>query len=138
MGENNIEIPEKFKRIVEELEKMTVIELSELVKILEKKFGVSSMPSMVTPFLPPTTSVSPVPETQTKGSFTVVLKNVGEKKIEVIKIVREVTGKGLKESKDLVDAVGEQPQVIKENVGAEEANEIQKKFEQVGATVELK
>lgn len=132
-----IEIPEKFKKIVEEIEKMSVLDLAELVKILEKKFGVSAAPQAVfaVPQMVQTQAPSP---TEEKSSFTLVLSSVGEKKIDVIKIVREITGKGLKESKDLVDAVANGPQVLKENVKKEEAEEIKKKFEAVGAKIELK
>jgi large subunit ribosomal protein L7/L12 len=136
--EEKIEVPEKFKKIVEEIEKMSVLDLAELVKILEKKFGVSAAPQVVAaptaaPAAAPTTSAA-----EEKSTFTVVLTSVGPKKIEVIKIVRDVTGKGLKESKDLVDAAATAPQVIKENVKKEEAEEIKKKFESAGAKVELK
>lgn len=134
--EEKIEIPEKFKKLIEEIEKMTVLDLAELVKILEKKFGVSAVPQVVaTPATPPTASAAPVEE---KSIFNIVLTAVGDKKIEVIKVVRDVTGKGLKESKDLVDAIASGPQVVKENVKKEEAEEIKKKFETAGAKVELK
>jgi len=135
--EEKIEIPEKFKKIVEEIEKMSVLDLAELVKILEKKFGVSAVPQVVAA---PTSAPQPAKTagTEEKSVFTVVLSSVGPKKIEVIKIVRDVTGKGLKESKDLVDAVASAPQVLKENVKKEEAEEIKKKFEAAGAKVELK
>lgn len=133
----NIEIPEKFKKIVEEIEKMSVLDLAELVKILEKKFGVSAMPQAV--FAAPTAPVAQASaQAEEKSAFTVVLSSVGDKKIDVIKIVREITGKGLKESKDLVDAAANSPQVIKENVPKAEAEEIKKKLEGVGAKVELK
>jgi large subunit ribosomal protein L7/L12 len=136
--EEKVEVPEKFKKIVEEIEKMSVLDLSELVKILEKKFGVSAAPQVVaTPTAAPT-ATSAAPAAEEKSTFTVVLSSVGPKKIEVIKIVRDVTGKGLKESKDLVDAAANAPQVIKENVKKQEAEEIKKKFESAGAKVELK
>ena len=136
--EEKIEIPEKFKKIIEEIEKMSVLDLAELVKILEKKFGVSATPQVVaTPAATPATAGT-TPAAEEKSTFTVVLSSVGPKKIEVIKIVRDVTGKGLKESKDLVDAAATSPQVIKENVKKEEAEEIKKKFESAGAKVELK
>jgi large subunit ribosomal protein L7/L12 len=133
-----IEVPEKFKKIVEEIEKMSVLDLAELVKILEKKFGISAVPQFVTAPTATPTQAPTAPATEEKATFTVVLTSVGEKKIEVIKIVRDVTGKGLKESKDLVDAAASAPQVIKENVKKEEAEEIKKKFEAAGAKVELK
>jgi large subunit ribosomal protein L7/L12 len=135
--EEKIEVPEKFKKIVEEIEKMSVLDLAELVKILEKKFGVSAAPQV---FAAPTAApaAAAAPAAEEKSAFTVVLASVGPKKIEVIKIVRDVTGKGLKESKDLVDAAASTPQVIKENVKKQEAEEIKKKFESAGAKVELK
>jgi large subunit ribosomal protein L7/L12 len=133
-----IEIPEKFKKIVEEIEKMSVLDLAELVKILEKKFGVSAAPQVVSAPTAVPTATPAAPAAEEKSTFTVVLTSVGPKKIEVIKIVRDVTGKGLKESKDLVDAAASAPQVIKENVKKQEAEEIKKKFESAGAKVELK
>jgi large subunit ribosomal protein L7/L12 len=134
--EEKIEVPEKFKKIVEEIEKMSVLDLAELVKILEKKFGVSAAPQVVS--APTAAPAAAAPAAEEKSTFTVVLTSVGPKKIEVIKIVRDVTGKGLKESKDLVDAAASAPQVIKENVKKQEAEEIKKKFEAAGAKVELK
>jgi large subunit ribosomal protein L7/L12 len=137
MAEEKIEVPEKFKKIVEEIEKMSVLDLAELVKILEKKFGVSAAPQVVAaPVQAPSAPTAPAAEEKT--IFNIFLTQVGDKKIEVIKIVRDVTGKGLKESKDLVDAVATGPQLVKENVKKEEAEEIKKKFESVGAKVELK
>lgn len=131
-----VEIPEKFKKIVEEIEKMSVLDLVELVKILEKKFGVSAMPSFV-PAVAPPVGEGTVPKEE-KKFFSVFLSSVGEKKIEVIKVIKEITGKGLKESKDLVDAVASGPQLVKENVKPEEAEEIKKKLEGAGAKVEIK
>jgi large subunit ribosomal protein L7/L12 len=136
--EEKIEVPEKFKKIVEEIEKMSVLDLAELVKILEKKFGVSAAPQVVAAPTGAPTAAPAAPTAEEKSIFTVVLTSVGPKKIEVIKIVRDVTGKGLKESKDLVDAVASAPQVIKENIKKQEAEEIKKKFESAGAKVELK
>lgn len=132
-----IKIPEKFKNLVEEIEKMSVIDLAELVKILEKKFGISAVPQFVTA---PTSAIPPTEKAagEEKSVFNIILTSVGDKKIEVIKIVKDITGKGLKESKDLVDATATSPQVIKENVKKEEAEEIKKKFEEVGAKIELK
>jgi large subunit ribosomal protein L7/L12 len=134
--EEKIEVPAKFKKIVEEIEKMSVLDLAELVKILEKKFGVSAAPQVVAA---PAASAAPAaPAAEEKAAFTVFLTAVGDKKIEVIKLVRDITGKGLKESKDLVDAAATAPQVIKENAKKEEAEEIKKKFEAAGAKIELK
>jgi len=130
-----IKVPEKFKKLIEEIEKMNVLDLAELVKILEKKFGVSAaVPVTAAPVVP-----APVAEeAPEKTVFNVELKEVGDKKIEVIKVVRDATQKGLKEAKDLVDAVATGSQIVKENVKKEEAEELKKKFEAAGAKVELK
>ena len=128
-----VEVPAKFKSLVEEIEKMSVLDLSELVKILEKKFGVSASAPVAVAAL----SVAGAPAEE-KTSFNVELKEVGTQKIEVIKVVRDLTAKGLKESKDLVDAVATAPPLIKEGVKKEEAEEIKKKFETAGAKVEIK
>lgn len=135
-NKEKIEVPEKFKDLVEKIEQMSVSDLAELVKILEKKFGVSAQPPvMAVPAAPSTPGAEAVEE---KTSFNIELKEVGDKKIEVIKVVRDVTGKGLKESKDLVDAVASAPQMVRENVKKEEAEEIKKKLDTAGAKVELK
>lgn len=133
--EEKIEVPAKFKKLVEEIETMSVIDLAGLVKVLEKKFGVSAAAPMMA--APASAGVSGETKEE-KSEFTVVLKAVGEKKIEVIKVVRDLTGKGLKEAKDMVDAAAAAPQTVKENAKKEEADEIKKKFETAGATVELK
>ena len=116
---------------LQQVEKMTVLELNELVKALEEKFGVSAA-SMAAP----TGSVGAEEGVvvEEKDSFNVLLKATGDQKIAVIKVVREATGKGLKEAKDLVDAA---PKVIKEGAKKEEAEELKKKLEAAGATVEL-
>lgn len=130
-----VEVPAKFKSLVEEIEKMSVLDLAELVKVLEKKFGVSAA-------VPMALAVAPVGAvgtlTEEKTSFNIELKEVGVQKIEVIKVVRDVTAKGLKESKDLVDAVASTPQLVKEGIKKEEAEEIKKKFEAAGAKIEIK
>ncbi|MDI6591530.1 MAG: 50S ribosomal protein L7/L12 [Patescibacteria group bacterium] len=133
--EEKIKVPEKFKNLVEEIEKMSVSDLAELVKILEKKFSVSAQAPVAAPA--PTVAPSAAPAEE-KTVFNIELKEVGEKKIEVIKAVRDITQKGLKEAKDLVDAAASSPQIIKENVKKEEAEEIKKKLEAAGAKVELK
>jgi large subunit ribosomal protein L7/L12 len=133
-----VEVPEKFKKIVEDIEKLSVLDLAELVKVLEEKFGVSPTPvfGMGAPAAP--AAASAAPEAEEKTSFNVVLSAVGDKKIEVIKVVRDATQKGLKEAKDLVDAASNSPQTIKENAKKEEAEDLKKKFEAAGAKVELK
>ena len=130
----NIEVPEKFQKLVSEIETMSVLDLSELVKVLEEKFGVSSaMPMMA---VAAGGAAADGGETApAKTSFNVELKAAGEQKIQVIKALREATGIGLKEAKDLVDAA---PKVVKENASKEEAEELKSKLESAGATVELK
>ncbi len=136
--EESIEVPEKFEKLVKSIEELTVLELSELVKVLEKKFGVSASAPVAA--AAPVAGASGDQEEggEEKKEFTVELKEAGEKKIEVIKVVRTITNKGLKEAKDLVDGTAEGPQVIKENVPAEEAKEIEKNLKDAGAVVELK
>jgi large subunit ribosomal protein L7/L12 len=124
----NIETPKEFKEIVEGIEKMSVVELNELVKFLEKKFGVSA------------TQVATAPAAggdseEEKSSLNIELKDAGDQKIAVIKLVKEVLGLGLKEAKELVDSA---PKMLKEGVKKEEAEELKKKFEEAGAKVELK
>ncbi|PIP32075.1 50S ribosomal protein L7/L12 [bacterium (Candidatus Gribaldobacteria) CG23_combo_of_CG06-09_8_20_14_all_37_87_8] len=133
--EEKVEVPQKFEKLVKEIEEMKALDLAELVKILEKKFGVSAQAQVVAAPAGDTGATAPAEE---KSSFTVELSKVGDKKIDVIKVVRDVTQKGLKESKDLVDAAVAAPQVLKENVKKEEAEDIKKKFVEAGATVELK
>jgi large subunit ribosomal protein L7/L12 len=136
--EEKIEIPEKFKDLIERIEKMTVIDLSELVKILEKKFNVSSQPQMMMNVPSVGNASAEAPAAAEKSNFNVVLQQIGDKKIEVIKVIRDITQKGLKESKDLVDAAEKEPQMVKENVKKEEAEEMKKKLEAAGAKAELK
>jgi len=136
--EKTVEVPEKFKKLVEEIEKMSVSDLAELVKVLEEKFGVSAAPQMVAAGPANGQGNGGSAAQEEKSSFNIELTAVGDKKIEVIKVVRDLTQKGLKESKDLVDAVEKESQTVKENVKKEEAEEIKKKFETAGAKVELK
>ena len=135
--EENVEVPKKFQDVVESIEKLSVLELAELVKILEKKFGVSAAAPVAAA---PAAGAAPAQdgEGEEKSSFTVVLSGIGDQKIEVIKAVRDITGKGLKEAKDLVDAAATEPQTIKEEAGKEEAQELKQKLEGAGAAVELK
>ena len=128
-----VEVPEKFKKLVEEIEKMSVLELSELVKVLEDKFGVSAAAPVAVAGVAGGGGEEAAAEE--KSEFDVELTGVGDQKINVIKAVREITGLGLKEAKDLVDAA---PKVIKEKVAKEEAEEAKKKLTEAGATVELK
>ena len=120
------------EQIMEAIEKMTVLELSELVKALEEKFGVSASAPMAAA-APVAAAAAPVAEEQTE--FDVILASAGAAKINVIKVVRELTGLGLKEAKDLVDGA---PKPLKEGVSKDEAEEIKAKLTEAGATVELK
>ena len=127
-----VKVPAKFKSIVEEIEKMSVLDLSELVSILEDKFGVSAA-APVAAVAVAGADAGEVKEEKTE--FNIELKDAGSNKIGVIKAVRTITALGLKEAKDLVDAA---PKVIKENVAKEEAEEAKKQLEEAGASVELK
>lgn len=127
-------VPEKFKSLVSEIEKMSVLDLAELVKILEEKFGVSaSAPAMMMGMMPGAGAGEAAVEEKTE--FNVELTGSGENKIAVIKVVKEITGLGLKEAKDMVDGA---PKVIKEAAKKEEAEEIKKKIEGAGGQVTLK
>ena len=125
-------VPEKFKSIVAEIEKMSVLDLSELVKILEEKFGVSAAAPMMAMAASPAAAQEAVEE---KSSFNVELTSSGANKIAVIKAIREVTQLGLKEAKDLADGA---PKMVKEGLKKEEAEEMKKKLEAAGAQVTLK
>lgn len=128
-----IEVPEKFESIVSKISEMSVLDLSELVKILEKKFGVSSAAPMM--MAAGAAGASDVAAAEEKTSFDVELTSAGAAKIAVIKAVREVTSLGLKEAKDLVEGA---PKIVKEGVKKEEAETIKKKLEEAGASVTLK
>ena len=120
------------EEIMQAIEGMTVLELSELVKAMEEKFGVSA----AAPVAVAAAGAAPAAAAgEEKTEFTVVLAAAGDKKINVIKAVREATGLGLKEAKELVDGA---PKPVKENIGKAEAEELKKKLEEAGATVELK
>ena len=134
MSEEKTEVivPEKFKALVTEIEKMSVMDLSELVKVLEEKFGVSAAAPMMAMAMPGAGAAAAVEE---KSSFDVELSSIGENKIAVIKVVKEITGLGLKEAKDMVEAA---PKVIKAGVKKEEAEDLKKKLTEAGGTVTLK
>ena len=119
-------------QILEAIENMTVLELSELVKAMEEKFGVSAAAPVAVAAVG---GAAPAAGGEEKTEFTVVLAAAGDKKINVIQAVREATGLGLKEAKELVDGA---PKPVKENIGKAEAEELKKKLEEAGATVELK
>ena len=128
--DESVEVHKEFQKLVEQVEKMTVLELNELVKVLEKRFGVSA--SAVAVAGP---AAGDAGDAEEKDEFTVELADAGAQKIAVIKVVKEACGLGLKEAKDLVDGA---PNVIKENVKKEDAEELKAKFEEAGATVNLK
>jgi len=125
---------EKLDELIKSIEDMSVLELSDLVKTLEEKFGVSAMPVMAAPAAGAAAGAA-APAAEEKSTFTVVITNAGANKIAVIKEVRTMTSLGLKEAKDLVDAA---PKPVKEGVPKEEAEEMKKKLTAAGATVELK
>ncbi len=137
--EKTEEVSGNLEDLIKSIENLSVLELSELVKALEERLGVSAAA--------PVAAAAPAAadggqegggEEEEKSKYTMELKSVGDKKIEVIKIVRDITGQGLKEAKDLVDSAVSEPQVIKEDVPAEEAKEAEGRFSEIGAQVELK
>lgn len=123
-----VEVPEKYQGIVSSIEKLSVIEVAELVKLLEAKWGVSAA-------APVAAAAAGAAVAEEKSSFNVELTEAGANKIGAIKAVREITGLGLKEAKDLVDAA---PKVIKEGASKAEADDMKKKLEEAGAKVTLK
>lgn len=127
-----VEVPEKFKKIVEEIEGMSVLELNELVKVFEKKFGVSAAAVAVAG---PAAGGDAGGDDGASATVSVELTDAGAQKIAVIKVVKEVLGLGLKEAKDMVDGA---PAMVKEGVAKEEAEEIKGKLEEAGAKVTLK
>jgi large subunit ribosomal protein L7/L12 len=128
MENTNVEVPAKFKSIVESIETMSVLDLHELVKLFEVKFGVSAA-AVAAP------AAGGAVAAEEKSSFTVHLADAGAQKIAVIKVVKEILGLGLKEAKDLVDAA---PSVLKEGVKKEDADKLKKDIEAAGGKVELK
>ncbi|MEK7623776.1 MAG: 50S ribosomal protein L7/L12 [Patescibacteria group bacterium] len=129
-----VEVPEKFKALVEQVEKMSVLDLSELVKVLEDKFGVSAAaPAMM--MAAPAAGGAAAPAAEEKSEFAVELTEAGANKIAVIKVVKEVTGLGLADAKALVDGA---PKVLKEGVKKEDAEAWKKKIEDAGGKVTLK
>lgn len=128
------------EEIIEAIKSMSVLELNELVKALQEEFGVTAAAPVAVAAMPGMAAgagaaAEAAPAEEEKTSFDVILKSVGEKKIQVIKVVREITNLGLKEAKDLVESA---PQPIKQGVTKEEAEQIKAKFEAEGATVEIK
>jgi len=121
--------------LVEQIEKLTVLELAELVKTLEDKFGVSAAAPVAVTAAPAAAAAEAAPEEE-KTEFSILLTGIGDKKLQVIKEVRAIAGLGLKEAKDFVE--GDLPQAVKENIPKEEAEEIKAKLEAVGAVVNIK
>ncbi len=121
---------EKIEKLIEEIDSLTVVELADLVKAIEEKYGVSAVAAAA-----PAAGGAAAPAEEEKTSFDVVLASAGDQKIKVIKVVRDATGLGLKEAKDLVDGA---PKTVKEGVSKEEAEDLKAKFAEVGAVVELK
>lgn len=130
---SDVVVPEKFASLVSEIEKMSVLDLSELVKVLEEKFGVSAAAPAMMMAAPAAGAAAPAAEE--KSSFTVELTDAGESKINVIKAVKEITGLGLADAKALVDGA---PKAIKEGVAKADAEEMKKKIEEAGGKVTLK
>ena len=124
---------EKVEKLIEEVKSLTVLELSELVKALEDEFGVSAAAPVAAVAAAPAAAGGEAAEE--KSEFDVVLNSAGQEKIKVIKVVRDITGLGLKEAKELVDTA---PKAVKEGASKDEAEEIKKKLEEAGAEVELK
>ena len=121
---------EKIEKLIEEIDALTVVELADLVKAIEEEFGVSAVAAAA-----PAAGAVAGAAAEEKSSFDVVLTEAGDQKIKVIKVVRDATGLGLKEAKELVDGA---PKTIKEGVAKEEAEELKAKFTEVGAVVDLK
>lgn len=127
----NVEVPAKFKELVDAVEKMSVLDLAELVKVLEEKFNVSA----AAPVVMAAAGGAGAPAAEEKAQFDVELTEAGPNKIAVIKVIREVTQLGLKEAKDITDAA---PKLVKEGVAKADAEAMKKKFEEAGAKVTLK
>jgi len=126
------------EELIQAIDEMTVLELNELVKALQEKYGVSAAAPVAVAAMPgmmPGAPAEAAPAAEEKTSFDVVLAAAGDNKLQVIKVIREITQLGLKEAKDLVEGA---PQKVKEGVSKEEAEEIKKKLEEVGAKVEIK
>ncbi len=128
-----VQVPEKFQDLVKKIEELSVLDLSELVKVLEEKFGVSAQPAVATIVAP--TAGAGAEAAEEKSEFDVELVASGESKIAVIKAVKEITGVGLKDAKDIVEGA---PKIIKEKVAKADAETMKKKLEEAGATVNLK
>ena len=133
--EAKIEVTDKMKGMIKDIESMTVLELSDLVKVLEDKFGVTAAAPVAVAAAGGAAGAAPAAAAEEKSTFTVVLASAGANKIQVIKELRTLTTLGLKEAKDLVDGA---PKNVKEGATKEEAEKIKKQLEAVGAKIELK
>ncbi|MGI5950052.1 50S ribosomal protein L7/L12 [Peptoniphilus sp.] len=125
---------EKVEKLIEEIKELTVLELSEVVKALEEEFGVSAAAPAAVAAAPVAGGAAPA-AAEEKTEFDVVLESAGQEKVKVIKVVKDITGLGLKDAKALVDGA---PKAVKEGVSKDEAEEMKAKLEEVGATVEVK
>ncbi|SHH17338.1 LSU ribosomal protein L12P [Thermosyntropha lipolytica DSM 11003] len=125
----------KVQEVIDIIKGLTVLELSELVKALEEEFGVSAAAPVAVAAMPAAGAAAPAEAAEEKTEFDVILTSAGDKKVNVIKVVREITGLGLKEAKDLVDSA---PKPIKEKVSKQEAEEIKAKIQEAGGSVEIK
>lgn len=132
--EEKTTVPEKFKEIVEKVESMSVLDLSELVKVLEERFGVSASAMVAAAPAAGQGGAADGPAEE-KTAFSVELKSAGAQKIQVIKVIREALGLGLKEAKDIADGA---PKILREGVAKADAEELKKKLEEAGAVAELK
>lgn len=126
---------EKVTNLLEEIKELTVLELSEVVKALEEEFGVSAAAPAAVAAAPVAGGAAPAAAAEEKTDFDVILTEAGQEKVKVIKVVKDITGLGLKDAKALVDGT---PKAVKEGASKEEADDIKAKLEEVGATVEVK
>ena len=126
---------EKVEQLIEQVKELTVLELSEVVKALEEEFGVSAVAPAAVAAAPVAGGAAPAAAAEEKTDFDVILTEAGQEKVKVIKVVKDITGLGLKDAKALVDGT---PKAVKEGASKEEADEIKAKLEEVGATVEVK
>lgn len=131
-GKTTIELSKEEKAVIDALEKLNIVQVNNVVKFMEQEYGISAAAPVAVAAAPAAAGAAAAPAE--KSSFTVVLKDAGAGKIGVIKVVKDLTGLGLKEAKDLVDAA---PKAVKENVAKDEAEKIKKELEAAGATVEL-
>ncbi|WP_288961865.1 50S ribosomal protein L7/L12 [uncultured Peptoniphilus sp.] len=126
---------EKVEQLIEQVKELTVLELSEVVKALEEEFGVSAAAPAAVAAAPAAGGAAPAAAAEEKTEFDVILAEAGQEKVKVIKVVKDITGLGLKDAKAVVDGA---PKAVKEGASKEEAEEIKAKLEEVGATVEVK